>query len=37
VRQSLEFYKKLASFMPPDIPAWDDASTTNGWSRGVAR
>ncbi len=30
VRQSLEFYKKLASFMPPDIPAWDDASN-NKW------
>jgi ABC-type glycerol-3-phosphate transport system substrate-binding protein len=30
VRQSLEFYKKLAAFMPPDIPAWDDASN-NKW------
>jgi ABC-type glycerol-3-phosphate transport system substrate-binding protein len=30
VRQALEFYKKLASFMPPDIPAWDDASN-NKW------
>ncbi|MBN8920622.1 MAG: extracellular solute-binding protein [Rhizobiales bacterium] len=30
VRQSLEFYKKLASFMPPDVPAWDDSSN-NKW------
>jgi len=30
VRQALDFYKKLASFMPPDIPAWDDASN-NKW------
>ena len=30
VRQALEFYKKLASFMPSDIPAWDDASN-NKW------
>ncbi|MEA2933375.1 MAG: hypothetical protein QOD74_21 [Variibacter sp.] len=30
VRQALEFYKKLASFMPPDIPAWDDSSN-NKW------
>jgi ABC-type glycerol-3-phosphate transport system substrate-binding protein len=30
VRQSLEFYKKLASFMPSDVPAWDDASN-NKW------
>jgi ABC-type glycerol-3-phosphate transport system substrate-binding protein len=30
VRQSLEFYKKLAAFMPADIPAWDDASN-NKW------
>ncbi len=26
VRQWLEFYKKLIGFMPPDVPAWDDAS-----------
>ncbi|HZP98947.1 MAG TPA: extracellular solute-binding protein [Reyranella sp.] len=26
VRQALEFYKKLMGFMPPDVPAWDDAS-----------
>jgi len=26
VRQALEFYKKLMSVMPPDVPAWDDAS-----------
>ncbi len=31
VRQVLEFYKKLISFLPPDVAAWDDASTTNGW------
>lgn len=30
VRQSLEFYKKLASFMPEDVPAWDDSSN-NKW------
>jgi ABC-type glycerol-3-phosphate transport system substrate-binding protein len=30
VRQALEFYKKLASFLPPDVPAWDDASN-NKW------
>ena len=26
VRQVLEFYKKLMSFMPADVPSWDDAS-----------
>ncbi|HTR85203.1 MAG TPA: extracellular solute-binding protein [Reyranella sp.] len=26
VRQALEYYKKLMSVMPADIPAWDDAS-----------
>src|ERR1700704_2247426 len=26
VRQVLEFYKKLISFLPPDVAAWDDAS-----------
>ncbi len=26
VREWLEFYKKLIGFMPPDVPAWDDAS-----------
>ncbi len=26
VRQSLDFYKKLMAFLPPDAPAWDDAS-----------
>ena len=26
VREWLEFYKKLISFLPPDVPAWDDAS-----------
>ena len=30
VRQWLDYYKKLAAFMPPDIPAWDDASN-NKW------
>src|SRR5207237_5024949 len=26
VRQALEFYKKLAQWLPPDAPAWDNAS-----------
>jgi len=26
VRQALGFYKKLMAFLPPDVPAWDDAS-----------
>ncbi len=30
VRQVLEFYKKLISFLPPDVSAWDDASN-NKW------
>lgn len=30
VRQALEFYKKLAAFLPPDVGAWDDASN-NKW------
>ena len=30
VRQALEYCKKLASFFPPDAPAWDDASN-NKW------
>jgi ABC-type glycerol-3-phosphate transport system substrate-binding protein len=30
VRQALEFYKKLIPFLPPDAPAWDDASN-NKW------
>ncbi|BAT59643.1 bacterial extracellular solute-binding protein [Variibacter gotjawalensis] len=30
VRKSLDFYKKLAQFMPTDVPAWDDASN-NKW------
>ena len=30
VRQALEYYKKLAQFLPPDAPAWDDASN-NKW------
>src|SRR3977135_904769 len=30
VRQVLEDYKKLMAFLPPDAPAWDDASN-NKW------
>jgi ABC-type glycerol-3-phosphate transport system substrate-binding protein len=30
VRQALEYYKKLIAFLPPDAPAWDDASN-NRW------
>lgn len=30
VRQALEFYKRLIAFLPPDVPAWDDASN-NKW------
>jgi ABC-type glycerol-3-phosphate transport system substrate-binding protein len=30
VRQALEFYKNLISFLPPDVGAWDDASN-NKW------
>src|SRR3954471_6133156 len=30
VRQALDFYKKLISFLPPDVAAWDDASN-NKW------
>ncbi|MGB8398505.1 ABC transporter substrate-binding protein [Bradyrhizobium sp.] len=30
VRQALEYYKKLMAFLPPDAPAWDDASN-NKW------
>jgi len=30
VRQAVEFYKKLISFLPPDVAAWDDASN-NKW------
>ena len=26
MRQALDYYKKLAQFLPPDAPAWDDAS-----------
>ncbi|WP_204279496.1 hypothetical protein, partial [Enterobacter asburiae] len=26
VRQSLDYYKKLIAFLPPDAPSWDDAS-----------
>ena len=30
VREALEYYKKLISFLPPDVAAWDDASN-NKW------
>src|ERR1051325_4433538 len=30
VRTVLEYYKKLMAFLPPDAPAWDDASN-NKW------
>ena len=30
VQQALEYYKKLASFLPPEVPAWDNASN-NKW------
>ncbi len=30
VRQAMEYYKKLAQVLPPDAPAWDDASN-NKW------
>ena len=30
VRQALDYYKKLMAFLPPDAPAWDDASN-NKW------
>src|SRR6516165_9707914 len=30
IRQALEYYKKLISFLPPDVAAWDDASN-NKW------
>jgi ABC-type glycerol-3-phosphate transport system substrate-binding protein len=30
VRQALDYYKKLIAFLPPDVPAWDDASN-NKW------
>jgi ABC-type glycerol-3-phosphate transport system substrate-binding protein len=30
VRQSLDYYKKLIAFLPPDVAAWDDASN-NKW------
>ncbi len=26
VRQALDYYKRLFAFLPPDVPAWDDAS-----------
>ena len=30
VRQALDYYKRLGQFLPPDAPAWDDASN-NKW------
>jgi ABC-type glycerol-3-phosphate transport system substrate-binding protein len=30
VRQAMEYMRKLAAFLPPDAPAWDDASN-NKW------
>src|SRR5260370_11189224 len=30
VRQALDYYKKLMSFLPPDVPSWDD-SNNNKW------
>jgi len=30
VRQALDFYRRLIAFLPPDVPAWDDASN-NKW------
>src|SRR5207237_2544088 len=30
VRQAMEYYARLARFLPPDAPAWDDASN-NKW------
>lgn len=30
VRQAMEYFKKLAQYLPPDAPAWDDASN-NKW------
>jgi ABC-type glycerol-3-phosphate transport system substrate-binding protein len=30
VRQALDYYKRLAQFLPPDAPSWDDASN-NKW------
>ncbi len=30
VRQALDWYKRLTAFLPPDAPAWDDASN-NKW------
>jgi ABC-type glycerol-3-phosphate transport system substrate-binding protein len=30
VRQALDYYKKLMTFLPSDVPSWDDASN-NKW------
>ena len=29
VRQALEYYMKLTQWLPPDAPAWDNASNNN--------
>ena len=37
VRQVLEYYKKLMAFLPPDAPAWDDASNNKWLVSGAVR
>ena len=37
VRQALDYYKKLMAFLPPDVPAWDDASNNKFLVSGKAR
>src|SRR5262249_6210538 len=34
VRQALEYYKRLAQWLPPEAPAWDNASNKQGLSSG---
>ena len=36
VRAAMEYYKKLAQFLPPDAPAWDDASNNKNLVSGRA-
>jgi len=36
VRQALEYYKKLISFLPPDVAAWDDATNNKSLISGQA-
>ena len=36
VRQVLDYYKKLASFMPPEIPAWNDSDNNKMLIQGKA-